>query len=130
MFKQGGFAISISSGVIVGKETDTVFSIAGLMKQHNIGAVVVLRDEKIVGIISERDIVRKVVCTKLSAEKVKVKDIMTKNVITADIRDGLNKIHEIMSSAPFRHLPIVRDGKLIGIVSSRNLIGTLSPKSS
>lgn len=130
MFKQTGFAISISSGVIVGSESDTVLFLADLMKKHNIGAIVILKNEKISGIVSERDIVRKVICEKKSPQKTKAKDIMTKNVVTADIRDGLNKIHEIMSSATFRHLPIVKEGKLIGIVSSRNLIGSLSPKSS
>ena len=128
MLKETGFAISITSGVIVTGENDTVYSVAELLKKHNIGALVVLRGEKIVGIISERDIVRRVVCENRSAHKTKVKEIMTKNVITADIKDGLNRIHEIMCAAPFRHLPIVRDGKLIGIVSSRNLISSLTPK--
>ena len=128
MLKETGFAISISSGVIVAAENDTVFSAAELLKKHNIGALVVLRGEKIVGIISERDIVRRVVCENRSAHKTKVKEIMTKEVVTADIKDGLSRIHEIMCTATFRHLPIVRDGKLIGIVSSRNLISSLTPK--
>lgn len=128
MLKRTGFAISITSGVIISKESDTVLQVAGLMKKHNIGAVVILRKEKIAGIVSERDIVRKVVCEQLSAQKTKIKDIMTKNVVTADIKEGLNKIHEIMCLAPFRHLPIVDNGKLIGIVSSRNLISSLSPR--
>ena len=128
MLKQSGFAISISSGVIVAKETDSVLFVAELLRKHNIGAVVILRGEKIVGIVSERDIVRRVVCEGLSPKATKARDIMTKEVMTADIRDGLSKIHEIMCTVPFRHLPIVREGKLIGIVSSRNLIGSLSPK--
>ena len=127
MFKEPGFAISISSGVIVATENDSVLFVANLLKKHNIGAVVVVKGDKIVGILSERDIVRKVICTGLSAHDTKAKDIMTKEVVTADIKDGLNKIHEIMCSAPFRHLPIVKDGKLIGIVSSRNLY-SLTPK--
>ena len=128
MIQEYGFAISISSGVVVAKENDTVLFIANLLKKHNIGAVVILRNDKIAGIVSERDIVRKVVCESLSAKKLKAKDIMTREVVTADIKDGLNKVHEIMCTSPFRHLPIVKDGKLIGIVSSRNLIGSLSPK--
>ena len=128
MLKETGFAISITSGVIVTGENDTVYSVAELLKKHNIGALVVLRSEKIVGIISERDIVRRVVCENRSAHKTKVREIMTKEVVTADIKDGLSRIHEIMCAAPFRHLPIVRDGKLIGIVSSRNLISSLTPK--
>ena len=114
--------------MIVTKETDTCLHVANLMKEHNIGAVVVLKNEKIVGIVSERDILRKVLCERLSPEKTKVKAIMTKNVVTADIKEGLNKIHEIMCTASFRHLPIVDKGKLIGIVSNRNLISSISPK--
>ena len=128
MLRQSGFAISITSGVVVAKEADTVLFLANLLRKHNIGAVVILRSEKIVGIVSERDIVKKVVCHSLSPQRVKVKDIMTKEVVTADIKEGLNKIHEIMCTAPFRHLPIVKDGRLIGIVSSRNLISSLTPK--
>ena len=128
MLKNTGFAISISSGVVVAKENDSVFEVSQILRKHKIGAVVILRGEKIVGILSERDVVWKVVCEGLSPQKIKAKDIMTREVVTADIRDGLNKIHEIMCAAPFRHLPIVREGKLIGIVSSRNLIGSVSPK--
>lgn len=129
MLRQTGFAISITSGVVVAGENDTVFDIANLMKRHNIGAVVILKKEKIAGIVSERDIVRKVICCQLPVHKTKVRSIMTRKVVTADICQGLNKIHEIMCMAPFRHLPIVKDGKLIGIVSSRNLVAALSPKS-
>ncbi|MFA5060572.1 MAG: CBS domain-containing protein [Candidatus Omnitrophota bacterium] len=128
MLKETGFAITISSGVVVAEETDTALSVANLMRDHNIGAVVILKNEKIVGIVSERDIVRKVVCKQLSAKTIKIKQIMTSEVVTADIKDGLNKIHEIMCQSPFRHLPIVKSGKLIGIVSSRNLISSLAPK--
>ena len=128
MLQERGFAISISSGVVVAKESDTALFISNLLKTHNIGAVVILRGEKIVGILSERDIVRKVVCSELSPKKIKAEEIMTKNVVTADIRDGLNKIHDIMCTATFRHLPIVRNGKLIGIVSSRNLLPSITPK--
>ncbi|HOW36138.1 MAG TPA: CBS domain-containing protein [Candidatus Omnitrophota bacterium] len=128
MLKQTGFAISITSGVVVAGENDTVFDVANLMKKHNIGAVVILKKERITGIVSERDIVKRVVCGELPARKTKVRSIMTKKVVTADICQGLNKIHEIMCMSPFRHLPIVKDGKLIGIVSSRNLVAALSPK--
>ncbi len=128
MLRKSGFAIAITSGVIVGRENDTIFSIANLLKKHNIGAVVILKGEKIVGILSERDIVRKVICNSLSPKKVKAREIMTREVVTVDIREGLNKIHEIMCTAAFRHLDIVRDGKPIGTVSSRYHIGSLTPK--
>ncbi len=128
MLKETGFAITISSGVITAKETDTVLSVANLMKENNIGAVVIVKGEKIAGIVSERDIVRKVVCNELPLKTTKVKEIMTEKVVTADIKDGLSKIHEIMCNAPFRHLPIIKNGKLTGIVSSRNLLSALTPR--
>lgn len=128
MLKEMGFAISISRGVVVAEKDDTVLDAAQLLKKHNIGAVVILEGEKIVGIVSERDIVRKVVCAGLPPQSTSAGEIMTKEVVTADIKEGLNRIHEIMCTAPFRHLPIVENGKLIGIVSNRNLISTLLPK--
>ncbi len=128
MLRETGFAISISRGVVVAEKDDTILDVAQLLKKHNIGAVVILEGEKIVGIVSERDIVRKVVCAGLPPQSTRAEDIMTKGVVTADIKEGLNRIHEIMCTAPFRHLPIVENGKLIGIVSNRNLISAILPK--
>jgi CBS domain-containing protein len=122
------FAMKISRGLIVATEDDTTYDIACLMNKHNIGAVVIVRGEDLVGIISERDIVRRIVTQKLEPGKILAKDIMTKEVITGNLDDGLDKIYEILCKAPFRHLPIMEGSKLVGIVSKRDVLYSVKPK--
>lgn len=122
------FAMRISRGLIVATEEDIIYGIACLMKKHNIGAVIIVRGEDLVGLISERDLVRRVITEKLNPEKVLAKDIMTKEVITGNLDDGLDKIYETLCKAPFRHLPIMEGSKLVGIVSKRDVLYSVKPK--
>ena len=128
MKKQRAFSMGFTRGVIVASESDSARHIAGLMDENNIGAVVILRGEKLVGIISERDITRRVVANGLSPDRTKAKDFMTKKVRTAEFSDGIKKIYQILCEVKFRHLPIMNKGKLIGIASQRDILYTLSPK--
>lgn len=128
MQKQRAFSMVISRGVIVAGENNTATDTAKLMDENNIGAVVILRGEKLVGIVSERDIVRRVIAKGLSPDKTKVKDFMTKEVVTANFEDGLDDIYKTLCLARFRHLPIMKDGKLIGIASQRDVLYGLRPK--
>jgi len=124
------FAMKISRGLIVAAEEDTAFDISRLMKKHNIGAVIIVRGEDLVGIISERDVVRRVVTEKLDPLTVRAKDIMTRDVATGNLNDGLDRIYELLCSAPFRHLPIMEGNKLVGIVSKRDVLYSVRPKRS
>lgn len=125
---QRAFAMKISRGLIVATEEDTAFSISCLMKEHDIGAVIIVKDEKMVGIISERDIVRRITSEEKDPRKTLAKDFMTRNVITGNLRDGLDKIYEILCTAPFRHLPVMDGDKLVGIVSKRDILYSVKPK--
>jgi len=122
------FAMKIARGLIVATEQDTAYDISCLMKKHNIGAVLIVNGEELVGIISERDIVRRVVTEQKDPHKVLAKDIMTSEVITGNLEDGLDKIYEILCKAPFRHLPIMEGTKLVGIVSKRDVLYSVKPK--
>ena len=122
MKDQKTFSVGLRRGVVTAGESATAKHVARLMNEHNIGAVVIMRGEKLVGIISERDIARRIVARGLSPEKTKVKAFMTKDVMTANFREGFDKIYEILSHAKFRHLPIMNKGKLVGIVSQRDML--------
>ena len=122
------FAIKITKGVVTVNENDTAFEISQLMDDEDIGAVVVMRKGKIVGMVSERDVVRRVVAKRKSPADTRVKEFMTKDVITAQYSDGLEKIHQMMCRLPFRHLPILDGKKLIGIVSNRDILYSLRTK--
>jgi len=115
----------LSRGVIVADEDTSALDIARLMQEHNIGAVIIMRGEQVVGIVSERDIARRVTANELPSKTTKAKDFMTKQVVTAEFKDGLDKIYEILCNLKFRHLPIMDNGKLVGIASQRDVIDSL-----
>ncbi len=119
------FAIKITRGVVTVHENDTAFEISQIMEEEDIGAVVVIRNGKIAGMVSERDIVRRVVAKRKNPFETRVKEFMTKDVVTAQYSDGLEKIHQMMCKLPFRHLPILDGQKLIGIVSNRDILYSL-----
>lgn len=116
------FGTVLSPEVVTVERTTSILEIARIMRDKNIGAVLVMEDDKIAGIISERDIVRRVVTSEMDTKKTKAEDVMTKDVTTAQFRDKLDKIMDIMCKAPFRHLPILDGDKLVGILSNRDLL--------
>ena len=92
-----------------------------LLNTHNIGALVVVESSKPVGIISERDIVRHIV-ERQDLLSLSVADLMTKNVVTGAPQDDLTAVLQTMTDRRFRHLPIIDEGKLVGIVSIGDLV--------
>jgi CBS domain-containing protein len=93
---------------------------AKLMAARNVGAVLVMEDDRLVGILTERDIVFRVVAKGLDAEATPLSEVMTKAPHTVDPEKPLGYALLVMQENGFRHLPVVRDGKPIGIVSSRS----------
>ncbi|MEQ7922019.1 CBS domain-containing protein [Xanthomonas sp. WHRI 1810A] len=93
-----------------------------LMADQNIGAVPVLSDGKVVGILSERDYARKLVLKGLSSIGTPVSDIMTREVRTVDPHHTLDTCMGIMTDMRLRHLPVVDDGQLIGLLSIGDLV--------
>ena len=107
------------------RPSQTVHDAVVSMARHNIGALVAVDDEgRPVGILSERDIVRALV----GAEDVLTKtvdQVMTKNVISALPQDDLQSVMQTMTDKRFRHLPVVEQGELSGIVSIGDVIKAL-----
>ncbi|PTD95206.1 CBS domain-containing protein [Pseudothauera lacus] len=103
----------------------TVFEALALMATHNIGAVLVTEDDRLVGIFTERDYARKVVLKGLRSADVTVRDLMTPApyTITADVT--LEAVMNIMTEKRFRHLPVLDDGRLIGIVTIGDVVKTV-----
>jgi CBS domain-containing protein len=106
---------------------------AEMMVNEGIGAMVVLDGGRLVGIISERDIVGRVVAKRRDPEKTLVSDVMTGNVLTITDDHSIDRALEIMHQHKFRHLPLIdARGVVIGMVSMRALlrdrVGELSQK--
>jgi len=104
------------------KSNDTVFDVARMMSDKNVGAVAVLDSGRLVGIFSERDLMKRVVAAGLEPKKTQVVNVMTKDLVVGrpddDISDALQKMH----SVGCRHLPVVDSGNLIGMISLRDLL--------
>jgi CBS domain-containing protein len=101
---------------------DTVLAAISLMAQVNIGAVLVQKDDTISGIFTERDYLQKIALKSRSSEETKVGDVMTTPVISADPNDSIQQCMETMTTCHCRHLPVVEEGKLLGIVSIGDLV--------
>ncbi|MBI3783373.1 MAG: CBS domain-containing protein [Deltaproteobacteria bacterium] len=95
----------------------TVYAALELMAAKDIGAVVVVDDEGVVGIFSERDYARQVILKGKSSRHTQVCDVMTADVVFVQPDDSIEHCMQLMTSKRFRHLPVQEDGSLIGLLS-------------
>ena len=101
---------------------ENVRDVAKRMTERNIGAVAVLDGETLVGIFSERDVMSRVVATGLDPDGTPVASVMTQQLVVADPGDGFDDAIQKMQSIGSRHLPVVQNGKLVGMISLRDLL--------
>ncbi|MFQ5431210.1 MAG: cyclic nucleotide-binding/CBS domain-containing protein [Nitrospinota bacterium] len=90
--------------------------------EHKIGSVFIRQDDDIVGIITESDLVRKVMALNKPSADVIVDSVMTKSLISVDIEESLTKAGDTMDHNHIRHLGVTEGGKIVGVISVRDLI--------
>ena len=100
----------------------SVLEAAQYMAERKVGAVAILDDDRLAGILSERDVLTKVVAQGLDPAKTLVSAVMTPNPVVVDISESMENCLRLMNQANFRHLPVVEDGRLMGMVSLRDLL--------
>ena len=100
----------------------SVFDTLALMALHDIGAVLVTDTGRLVGIFTERDYARKLVLKGLSSKNVKVGEMMTKDVATISPSDKIASVMNTMTRRRFRHLPVLDDGQLVGIITIGDVV--------
>jgi CBS domain-containing protein len=100
----------------------TVFEAIVEMERHNIGALLVMEKGEIAGIITERDYAHKVAVKGKSSKEIPVSDVMTTEVCFVDKKKNLNECMAVMSSKHVRHLPVLEDSQLIGLVSIGDIV--------
>ena len=103
----------------------SVYSALERMSEHNIGALPVLDGEKLVGLVSERDYARKVILQGHNSREMRVRDIMSHHVTCAGPGDDVQHCMAIMTEKHIRHLPVVHEGKVIGLVSIGDLVKSI-----
>jgi len=109
--------------IITVRPEDTVATAAEILKQENIGALMVREaDGELDGILSERDIVRAMPKHGPDLFSLTVAQLMTRDVITCSSEDRVHDLMKKMTAGRFRHLPVVDDGKLIGIISIGDVV--------
>src|SRR5215217_2662970 len=101
---------------------DSVYDAIRQMGERNIGALVVLENGQIVGVLSERDYSRKVVLQGRTSRDTRVGEIISSPAITVQSRDGVERCMQLMTENRIRHLPVVDDGRLVGLVSIGDLV--------
>lgn len=102
---------------------DTIFDALETMAEHNIGAVMVLEDGDLVGILSERDYAREVVLADRGSREMRVSEIMTTDIRTVDASSTVSDCMELMTEYRIRHLPVLDgDGRLVGVVSIGDVV--------
>jgi len=118
-------------GAILNQKSGEVFSIAPdamvfeaieLMAEKNVGALLVMKGEKLVGIISERDYTRKVFLRGKKSKETRVDEIMSKDVTTTSPQGSVDECLRLMTEKHIRHLPVVDGGKVIGVISIGDLV--------
>ena len=93
---------------------------AKLMANKNVGAIMVVNDARLIGICTERDIVFRVVALGLDVHTTPIADVMTPAPVTVDPDEPFGYALLRMHEGGFRHLPVIEDGRIVGIVSARN----------
>jgi CBS domain-containing protein len=101
---------------------DTVYDALAVMAEHNIGAVIVLEHGELVGILSERDYARKGILKGHASKDTPVRALMTSPVVSVPASWSVHHCMSIMTERRIRHLPVVDDGRLVGVISIGDVV--------
>ena len=102
-----------------------VYDAIAMMAEREVGALLVMSDEQLLGIVSERDYARKVILKDKSSKATRVSEIMTHEVIHVDSHLHVGDCVQIMKDNHVRHLPVIDEGVIVGMLSLRDLFSTI-----
>lgn len=100
----------------------SVFDAIQIMADETIGSLIVMDGDQLLGIVTERDYARKVILKGRSSESTQVSEIMTQDVLTTSSAKTVNDCMELMTERRIRHLPVVEDDRVIGMISIGDLV--------
>ena len=115
----------MTNAAVLDQSDDTLAEAARKMWKQQTGSLLVTDGEDLIGIITERDVL-KAVATGVKLEETRIAEVMTKDVVTVGPGTSLREAAKIMADRWIRHLPVVDGGKLVGVLSQRDLAGVLA----
>jgi CBS domain-containing protein len=116
--QKGGFVHAVGPDA-------SVYEALEAMAKAGIGALVVAEGDRLVGMFSERDYARKVILRGRASRDTKVRDVMTSAVVSVDLDTTVRRCMELMTDGKFRHLPVLEEERLVGLVSIGDLVKTI-----
>ncbi len=115
LFTKGELLFSITP-------TTSVYKALELMMEKNVSALLIIENEQLSGIFTERDYARKIVLQGKSSKDTQVADIMTRDLITVTSQSSIEDCMQLMTNKYIRHLPVVNNNKLVGIISIGDVV--------
>ena len=115
--------LRVKGNAIVSVNPDTIiFDALSLMSKYNVGAVLVVDNENLVGVFTERDYARKIILKGRTSLDTSVSEIMSDELITVHPEESIAECMVLMSDKRVRHLPVVQDGRVVGIISIGDVV--------
>ncbi|MDT4942416.1 MAG: hypothetical protein QOJ34_2505 [Pseudonocardiales bacterium] len=103
---------------------ETVSALLAILAEHNVGALVVMQDDAVVGIVSERDVVRRIAERGAELLESPVESIMSSDVVSCSSQESVDSVAETMTERRIRHMPVIDDDRLVGIVSIGDVVSS------
>lgn len=112
------------SAVVTIAPSETVSTLLSTLAEHNVGALVVVQGSDVAGIVSERDVVRRLAARGAEMLDSTVAEIMSTDVVSCSSKDKIDSVAETMTERRIRHMPVIDDGELVGIVSIGDVVSS------
>jgi CBS domain-containing protein len=112
------------SAVLTIGPAETVTTLLGALAEHNVGALVVVENSDVTGIVSERDVVRRLAERGAEMLDATISEIMSTDVVSCSSKDKVDSVAETMTERRIRHMPVIDDGQLVGIVSIGDVVSS------
>lgn len=117
-----GIDTLIVTEMITATATDSVADAVDRMTRNRVGAVLIVEDGVLRGLFSERDLLTRVIAANRNPVTTKVWEVATRDLVTIDVREPLKTVLDVFRQRKFRHLPVLDNGKPIGILSTRDFL--------
>jgi len=118
---------AMNSKVIVANKNVSIKEAARIMTKFKIGSLIILENDKIIGIVTESDIIRKVVATGNDSSGTLIEEVMTKDVVTTDVEVDLGEACQLMVDHKIKRLSVLQREKLVGVITTTDIIA-VEPK--